>query len=695
MFSQHRFLTFIVFSCLASHQLTFCAKLGPATKVTKQLSFIDFGSNYRVNHEMRLLGNAGFVEGRGIIQIPTVNSRLSNLSFQAGKALYSSPIRMLDPETGTPASFHTTFSFHIDASPQSWNSDSSDGTSGLAFVVVPDELTVGRPGGWLGMLNDACDETYKAFAVEFDTFKNTEFGDPNDNHVGINLGSIVSNITLDAADAGVSLKSGSNVRAWIKYDGFKRWIELSLAKDGDDMPSKPLYSAGLDLSSFLNEYMFVGFSASTGHAAQIHNILSWNLSAVSNAFLLLPTETTCEIKMFKTAEIPQREPSSAFLIFIAVAAVFLTALVFVLCNKKAKHQIKSMTKRLMLNKNSVRPTPPNKPRRFSMSEISLATRSFSQSEVLEHGDKGTFYQGVLQNGALVAIKRFSKEFLLGSNVDKNKVLKEVKRICRLRHPNLVPLKGWCHDTGELVMIYEYMHNGSLDKWLFGRGVLPWPRRYKVVKDVAEAVGFLHSGWEKSLVHKNIKVSNVLLDITFRARLGDFGLISSCSSGAHQDHQKGLDGSKIERHVPPESMHVLQPNEKMDVYHFGILVLEIVAGRRSIDQDLCPDEVDLLELAWNLHKKDKLVEIADKRLMRRYNPEQVKCLAGVGLLSTHIDPGARPTMVEIIQYINGDVPLPPLPTCKPVAFFLYPSAPQLCMKSCSPASLQMLGYKTSK
>ena len=125
-----------------------------------------------------------------------------------------------------------------------------------------------------------------------------------------------------------------------------------------------------------------------------------------------------------------------------------------------------------------------------MSEISLATRSFSQSEVLGHGDKGIFYQGVLQNGALVAIKRFSKEFLQGSNVDKNKILKEVKRICRLRHPNLVPLKGWCHDTGELVMIYEYMYNGSLDKWLFGRGVLPWPRRYKVVEDVAEAVGFL-------------------------------------------------------------------------------------------------------------------------------------------------------------------------------------------------------------
>ncbi|XP_057815951.1 L-type lectin-domain containing receptor kinase VIII.1 [Cryptomeria japonica] len=661
-------------------QLVSCSKLGPASNVLKQLFFPDFRAHNRINHEIRFLGCAGLQENEGIIQIPSTNDLNHNLSFQAGKALYSSPIRMMDPDTDIPASFHTTFSFQIDS-----NSGSS---SGLAFVIVPDEVTVGRPGGWLGMLNDACDEKYKALAVEFDTFKNEEFGDPNDNHIGINLGSIVSNVTIDAGVAGIFFRDGSNVRAWIDYDGVNQRIELSLARDdGSPMPSKPLYSAGLDLSNYLNEYMFVGFSASTGHAAQIHKILSWNFSATSSAFLRLPNETTCERKMFKASKIAPKEPPEAFFVFLAVVGVFLMVLVYFLCNRKAKDQTISLATKLILNKNTARPTPPNKPRRFSMSELSLATRSFSESEILGSGGKGVFYKGVLQNGTLVAVKRFSKGAF---NIDKNKIMKEIKVISRLKHPNLVPLKGWCNDKHELVTIYEYMQNGSLDKWLFARGVLPWPRRYKVAKDVAEAICFLHSGWEKNLVHKNIKISNVLLDITFRARLGDFGLVNS----ADQKPQC-LGELKLEHHIPPESLHVLQPTEKMDVYNFGVMLLEIVSGRKSMDHDLSPEEVDLVEFTWQLHENEKLLQVADKRLMMRYNPEQVQCLVGVGLLATQSDPGSRPTMAEIVDYISGEVQLPSLPPCRPVAYFLYPSAPELCMKSCSPAGFPMLGYKSNK
>ncbi|GLJ19473.1 hypothetical protein SUGI_0351620 [Cryptomeria japonica] len=538
-------------------QLVSCSKLGPASNVLKQLFFPDFRAHNRINHEIRFLGCAGLQENEGIIQIPSTNDLNHNLSFQAGKALYSSPIRMMDPDTDIPASFHTTFSFQIDS-----NSGSS---SGLAFVIVPDEVTVGRPGGWLGMLNDACDEKYKALAVEFDTFKNEEFGDPNDNHIGINLGSIVSNVTIDAGVAGIFFRDGSNVRAWIDYDGVNQRIELSLARDdGSPMPSKPLYSAGLDLSNYLNEYMFVGFSASTGHAAQIHKILSWNFSATSSAFLRLPNETTCERKMFKASKIAPKEPPEAFFVFLAVVGVFLMVLVYFLCNRKAKDQTISLATKLILNKNTARPTPPNKPRRFSMSELSLATRSFSESEILGSGGKGVFYKGVLQNGTLVAVKRFSK--------------------------------------GEL---------------------------------------------------------------------------------------------KLEHHIPPESLHVLQPTEKMDVYNFGVMLLEIVSGRKSMDHDLSPEEVDLVEFTWQLHENEKLLQVADKRLMMRYNPEQVQCLVGVGLLATQSDPGSRPTMAEIVDYISGEVQLPSLPPCRPVAYFLYPSAPELCMKSCSPAGFPMLGYKSNK
>ncbi|GLJ53481.1 hypothetical protein SUGI_1140850 [Cryptomeria japonica] len=180
------------------------------------------------------------------------------------------------------------------------------------------------------MLNDACDEKYMAIAVEFDTLINEEFGDPNDNHVGINLGSIVSNVTIDDGVAVIFFRDGFNVRAWIDYDGINQRIELSLARDDrSPMPSKPLYSPELNLPNYLNEYMFVGFSATTGHATQIHKILSWQFSAISSAFLRLPNETICE---------------KHFLYFLQ----WLEVLVYFLCNRKAKdQQTISMATKLM------------------------------------------------------------------------------------------------------------------------------------------------------------------------------------------------------------------------------------------------------------------------------------------------------------------------------------------------------------
>lgn len=159
---------------------------------------------------------------------------------------------MLDPVTKTPASFETTFSFPFNTSNSTRTS--RDGGSGLTFIVVPDEFTVGRVGPWLGLLNDACKDDYKAVAVEFDTRHDPEFGDPNDNHVGINLGSIVSTRAINASDVGIFLNDGSVHRAWIAYDGTRGWMDVRIGSDGQDYPStKPTFSGVLDIYPFLNE----------------------------------------------------------------------------------------------------------------------------------------------------------------------------------------------------------------------------------------------------------------------------------------------------------------------------------------------------------------------------------------------------------------------------------------------------------
>ncbi|CAB4271692.1 unnamed protein product [Prunus armeniaca] len=414
---------------------------GPLVNVTKHLSFPDFSfsNNPRVLEDVKLLGSAKF-SASSAIQIPDDHdpphgngNDIDHLRHQAGRALYSSPIRLLDPHTQSPASFQTTFSFQFhnasssssSSSSSNFSANSSDhGGSGLTFIIVPDEFTIGRPGPWLGMLNDACQDDYKAIAVEFDTRLNPEFGDPNDNHVGINLGTIVSTKTINASDVGVFLDDGSVHRAWIGYDGSRRWMEIHLGSDGgskDSPPSKPIFSGPLDLSPFLNEYMFVGFSASTGNHTQIHSVLSWNFSSTSRAFLWMPSVETCEsnIIVHGRAGTTSAEPPGTFLIFVAVLVLVLAVVLSLYYNSGRKSTEISDTS-IVLPEKKQRPRPPNKPRCFTISELSLATLSFSEYEFLGSGSRGVYYRGKLLNGCQVAVKRFSFQFLHSQGFDRRR-----------------------------------------------------------------------------------------------------------------------------------------------------------------------------------------------------------------------------------------------------------------------------------
>ncbi|XVE64520.1 hypothetical protein DITRI_Ditri07aG0107000 [Diplodiscus trichospermus] len=165
---------------------------------------------------MKLPGSVKLSEEKETVQIPD-ESDAFDMTHQAGIAIYFLPVRLLDPYTRTSASFQTTFAFQFSNSSKASTEMPNNGGSSLTFIIVPDEFTVGRAGPWLGMLNDACQEDYKAVAIEFNTHQNPEFGDPNDNHEGINLGSIVSSTTIDVSYFGVPLNDGSVHRAWITY----------------------------------------------------------------------------------------------------------------------------------------------------------------------------------------------------------------------------------------------------------------------------------------------------------------------------------------------------------------------------------------------------------------------------------------------------------------------------------------------
>ncbi|KAI5435313.1 L-type lectin-domain containing receptor kinase VIII.1 [Lathyrus oleraceus] len=631
--------------------------------VTKHFSFKDFTftNNSRLVHDLKLLGSAKFSNEKGSLQIPN-ESQETGIRHQAGRGLYSFPIRLLDPITKTPASFRTTFSFQLNNSTTS-ASDLSDngGGSGLTFIIVPDEFTVGRPGPWLAMLNDACESDYKAVAVEFDTRMNPEFGDPNDNHVGINLGSIVSTKVINVSDVGVSLKDGFVHHAWIDYDGPRRIMDVRLGLPNDEVyPSRPIFSEFMDLSPFLNEYMFVGFTASTGNHTQIHNILSWNFSSTSQAFLRYPSSETCQGKILlqnttETTEATEKSNRNktprSFLIFVGSVVLALAVLIgFYFISKHRKSASKSKTS---IEDEIHRPRPPNKPRRFSFSALSSATRSFSEIEILGSDIRGVYYRGKLgTNGSQVAVKRFSAQFLNTHGSDKKRLLKEIKVISHVRHPNLLPIRGWCQDNNEIIAVYDFVPNGSLDKWLFGAGVLPWTRRFKVVKDVADGLNFLHS---KQLAHKNMKCSSVFLDVSFRAVLGDFGFVLM-----------GAESKQFESIVCNSA----------DVFEFGVIVLEVIGGRPRVEEveEGRSEETNLLDFAWNLHETNEKVKLVDRRMGSLINLEQAIRVMEIGLLCTLNENKGRPSMEEVVELLhNMEKPLPELPRTRPIALFPYNSA----------------------
>ncbi|CAK9171021.1 unnamed protein product [Ilex paraguariensis] len=642
---------------------------GPVIDVTKHLSFLDFSSNTtpRVNNDVKLLGSAIISEENGCVQIPN-HSPTIDLRHLAGRAIYSSPIRLFDPLTETPASFETTFSFQFEttSTESSLNNRSSDfggggdGGHGLTFILVPDEFTVGRPGPWLGMLNDACDEDYKAVGVEFDSYHNPEFGDPNDNHVGINLGSIVSTTTINASDVGIHLKDGSIHRAWITYDGLRRYIDVRLGSDGKDSTSKLVFSGPLDIAPFLNEYMFVGFSASTGNHTQVHNVFSWNFTSMSRASLRIPSTETCESKIIvhgdEHGESSIKKAPSSFLIFLAVVVLLLAVLLNLYLNRKRRER---KPEDFVLPEKKQRPRPPNKPRRFTIAEIFTATRSFSELQKLGSDTRGVTYKANMLNGCNVAMKRFSTQFFNSHGLDRRRVAKEIKAISRIRHPNLVPIRGWCFDHRETIVVYDYLPNSGLDKWVFGVGVLPWTRRFKVAKDVAEALSYLHS---KQLAHKNMKTSSVFLDVSFRAVLGDFGFVLGSS-----------DSTRFESAV----------SQTADVFDFGVFVLELVAGReRRCDIDGVRS--DLLDLAWAMHEREEKVKVVDRRMGSLVNSEQAVRILEIGLLCTLNENKGRPTMEEVVEFLSLEKLVPELPPSRPIALFPYSSTTGLCSGySCAP------------
>ncbi|TYI61261.1 hypothetical protein E1A91_D10G160700v1 [Gossypium mustelinum] len=320
------------------------------------------------------------------------------------------------------------------------------------------------------------------------------------------------------------------------------------------------------------------------------------------------------------------------------------------------------------------------PRIFSYAELYIGSKGFCQDEILGSGGFGRVYKAVLpSDGTVVAVKCLAEK---GERFEKT-FAAELVAVAHLRHRNLVRLRGWCVHEDQLLLVYDYMPNRSLDRVLFrrpentGAPPLNWDRRRKIVRGLAAALFYLHEQLETQIIHRDVKTSNVMLDSQYNARLGDFGLARwleheleyQIRTPATKRHQFRLvDTTRIGGtigYLPPESFQKRSvATTKSDVFSFGVVVLEVVSGRRAVDLTFPDEQIILLDWIRRLSDEDKLLQAGDSQLIDgSYKLADMERFLHIGLLCTLHNPLLRPNMKWVVEVLSGNISgkLPTLPS----------------------------------
>jgi serine/threonine protein kinase len=239
---------------------------------------------------------------------------------------------------------------------------------------------------------------------------------------------------------------------------------------------------------------------------------------------------------------------------------------------------------------------------------------------------------------------------------------------------MLAFAGWCHQNGVLLLVYDLMPNGSLDKHLFGRSddapALSWEQRYNVAAGVASALNYVHHDYDQMVIHRDIKPSNIMLDAAFNARLGDFGLARALESDKTSYTDKvGLPGTL--GYIAPECFHTGRATRESDVFGFGAVVLEIVCGRRNSCYHPAGCS-QLLEEAWELHGEGSILKAVDPRLAGEFDGADAERLLLLALACSHPNPWERPNAQAILQILTRSAPPPDVPSSRPA--FMWPVRP---------------------
>ncbi|GLT89538.1 hypothetical protein SLE2022_075160 [Rubroshorea leprosula] len=587
------------------------------------------------------LQNLAVVSSNGLLKLAS-----TDYSFFTAAAFYKDSVKLKNSTNGTAFSFSTTFVFAIvpDLLFRYLRGH------GMAFVISPTQgLPYASSSQNLGLFNHSNngDPSNHIVAVELDTFQNMEFEDIDDNHVGVDVNGLKS---VESHGAGyyvdstgqfrnLTLPSGRPMQVWVEYDNQEQIMNVTLAPNNVRKPKFPLLSLPIDLSPIVNETVYLGFSSATGRLRASTYILGWSFMINGQAKELdisklpkLPGGASRQTPKLLTIGLP--------LIFMSLVYATVSGVVYLI---KRKRKFADVVEDWECEYG---------PQRFKYKDLYMATQGFRDKWLLGTGGFGKVYKGTLPTSRQeIAVKIVSH----GSGQGMKEFIAEIVCLGRLRHRNLVRLLGYCRRKGEMLLVYEYLPNGSLDKYLYGQPkvTLNWGQRFRVIKGVASGLLYLHEEWEQIVIHRDVKASNVLLDGELKARLGDFGLARLYDHGTdpHTTHVAGTRG-----YLAPEYTRTGKATTRTDLFAFGAFLLEVACGRRPIEPQ-AGKVVVLVGEVFSFWEKGKILDVKDPKLGTDFAAEEVELVLKLGMLCSHSNPVARPSMRQVMHYLEGDIPLP--------------------------------------
>ncbi|KAK9664613.1 hypothetical protein RND81_14G056100 [Saponaria officinalis] len=585
---------------------------------------------------------------RGAIQVTPDAESNQIQTNKSGRVVYNKRFRLWHSK-GKVASFNSTFVINI--TPKKTNG----GGEGLAFILAKDsEVPDNSDGQWLGIVNASTNGSFQnqIVAIEFDT-KRSFSEDVDGNHVGLNINSVFSVTRVSLGSYGINIASGPDVdlTAMVQFNGSTKVMDVYVFTGNRVEPNltKPIISTVVDVRRYLPSSVYVGFSASTGSGTELNCVKAW---------------------FFKGSDIEQKTSLWIWISSTVSVVVVLTSVGgYLLYWRKKQKAINSS-----VGENTLQSIETGLgPKTMKLKDLKAATGNFKAKNELGRGGFGIVYKGIL-DGIEVAVKRVTN-----TPQGKQNLIAEVTTIGSIHHKNLVRLVGWCHEHDELILVYEYMPNRSLDYYIHTDDekrhkkkpmVLTWERRHNIICGVAQALDYLHNECSRRVLHRDIKASNIMLDSEFNACLGDFGLARMFRLSEKTHHStKEIAGTP--GYMAPEIFLTGRATSETDVYAFGVLALVIACGKKAVFE-IKEEEYrnSIIEWVWELYSSDIVVDAMDPNLKGKFDKGQAECLLMLGLACCHPNPYMRPSMRNTLQVLMGEVLPPMVPSDKPA--FIWPA-----------------------